>query len=133
MDDGGKAITFSEWATLAQDRTGWLKLVTKAPFNIGKPQLRPPRCGPRVTPEEKQRFLARHAQETKQRRALFNAETDAETTQVRFQNYFMNSFRFKGGWKYYSSFPLHTILLKCNAARLSANTFKLTPYMSLCL
>ena len=28
MDDGGKAISFSEWATLAQDRAGWLKLVT---------------------------------------------------------------------------------------------------------
>ena len=33
VDDGGKAITFSEWATLAQDRAGWLELVTKAPFN----------------------------------------------------------------------------------------------------
>ena len=32
----------------------------------------------RVTPEEKRRFLTRRAQETKQRRALFNAETDAE-------------------------------------------------------
>ena len=80
VDDGGKAITFSEWATLAQDRAGWLKLVTKAPFSIGKPQLRPPRCDTRVTPEEKRRFLARRAQETEQRRALFNAETDAETT-----------------------------------------------------
>ena len=59
VDDGGKAITISEWATLAQDRAGWLKLVTKAPFNIGKPQLRPPRCDTRVTPEEKRRFLAR--------------------------------------------------------------------------
>ena len=78
VDDGGKAITSSEWETLAQDRAGWLKLVTKAPFNIGKPQLRP-RCGTRVTTEEKRRFLARRAQETEQRRALFNAETDAET------------------------------------------------------
>ena len=51
--DSGKAITFSEWATLAQDRAGWLKLVTKAPFSIGKPQLRPPQCDTRVTPEEK--------------------------------------------------------------------------------
>ena len=25
VDDGGKVITFSEWATLAQDRAGWLK------------------------------------------------------------------------------------------------------------
>jgi len=80
VDDGGKAITFSEWATLAQDRAGWLKLVTKAPSSIGKPQLRPPRCDTRVTPEEKRSFLARRAQETEQRRALFNAKTDAETT-----------------------------------------------------
>ena len=41
---------------------------------------RPPRCDTRVTPEEKRRFLARRAQETEQRRALFNAETDAEET-----------------------------------------------------
>jgi hypothetical protein len=61
VDDGGKhgkAITFSEWATLAQDCAGWLKLVTKAPFSTGKPQLRPPRCDTRVTPEEKRSFLA---------------------------------------------------------------------------
>ena len=70
----------AEWATLAQDRAGWLKLVTKAPFDIGKPQLRPPRCDTRDKPEEKRRFLARRAQETEQRRAIFNAETDAEET-----------------------------------------------------
>jgi len=80
VDDGGKATTFSEWATLAQDRAGWLKLVAKVPFGIGKPQLRPPQCDTRVMPEEKRRFLARRAQETEQRRALFNAETDAEGT-----------------------------------------------------
>ena len=28
------AITFSEWATLAQDRAGWMKLVTKVPFDL---------------------------------------------------------------------------------------------------
>jgi hypothetical protein len=78
--------------------------------DIGIPQLRPPRCDTRVTPEEKRRFLARRAQETKQRRALFNADTDAETTSVRFQNYFMNNFHFRGGWKYCASCPLHTIL-----------------------
>jgi len=33
-----------------------------------------------ATPEEKRRFLARRAQETEQRRALFNAETGAEET-----------------------------------------------------
>jgi len=45
----------------------------------GGPQLRPPRCGTGVTPEEKRRFLARRAQKTQQRRARFNAETDAGT------------------------------------------------------
>jgi len=48
--------------------------------NFRKPQLRPPRCDTRVTPEEKRRFLARRAQEMEQRRAIFNAETDAEET-----------------------------------------------------
>ena len=43
VDESGQAISYSEWATLAQDRAGWLKLVTKVPFDIGKPQLRPPR------------------------------------------------------------------------------------------
>ena len=80
LDGALLRVTFSEWATLAQDRADWLKLVTKAPFSIEKPQLRPPRCDTRVTPEEKRSFLARRAQETEQRRALFNAETDAETT-----------------------------------------------------
>ena len=80
VDDSGKANNFSEWVTLAQDRAGWLELVTKVPSDIGKPQLRPPRCDTRVTPEEKRRFLARRAQETEQRRALFNAETDAQET-----------------------------------------------------
>ena len=41
--------------------------VTKVPFDIGKPQLRPPWCEASVTPEEKRRFLARRAQETEQR------------------------------------------------------------------
>ena len=80
VNDSGKAISFSEWATLALDRAGWLKLVTKVPFDIGKPQLRPPRCDTRAMPEEKRRFLARRAQGTEQRRAIFNAETDAEET-----------------------------------------------------
>ena len=44
--------------------------IPDAPFSIGKPQLRPPRCDTRVTPEEKRRFLAQRAQETEQRRAL---------------------------------------------------------------
>jgi len=44
VDDSGKAIAFLERATLAQNCAGWLKLVTKVPFDIGKPQFRPPRC-----------------------------------------------------------------------------------------
>ena len=60
--DGGKAITLSELGILVQDRAGSLKLVTKAPFDIGKPQLQPPRCETRVTPEEKRRFLVRRVQ-----------------------------------------------------------------------
>ena len=47
-------------------------------FRHCKPQLRPPRCDSKVTPEEKRRFLARRAQETEQRRFLLYAETDAE-------------------------------------------------------
>ena len=63
-----------ELVTLAQVRAGWPKLVAKEPLGIAKPQLRSPQCDTRVTPEEKRRFLARRAQNTKQRRALFNAD-----------------------------------------------------------
>jgi hypothetical protein len=79
-------IAFSEWGTLVQGRAGWRKLVTKAPFDIRKPQLRPPRYVTSIrhldtTPELHQKSSVgplRCAQETEQRRALFNAETDAE-------------------------------------------------------
>ena len=53
-----------------------------APFDIGGPQLRPPRCDTRVSPEEKRKLVAQRAHETEQRRALFNAETDTATTYV---------------------------------------------------
>jgi hypothetical protein len=99
VDDGGKAITISEWATLAQDRAGWLKLVTKAPFNIGKPQLRPPRCDTRVTPEEKRRFLARWRGVPKRLNNSALSSMQKHTQK-----------RLKSGWKYYASCPLHTIL-----------------------
>ena len=69
-------------------------LAAPLPFDIGKPQLRPPRCDTRVTPEEKRRFLTGRVQETEGKYAPFNAETDAEETYVWFQNYFMNSFNF---------------------------------------
>ena len=94
MDDSGKAIKFSKWATLEQDRAGWLKLVTKVPFDIlaiGKPLLRPPRCDTRVTPEKNRRFLARRTQETEHRHVFFHAETGAEETYIWFQNLFINS------------------------------------------
>ena len=48
----------------------WLKLVTKVPFGIGKPQLRPPRCDTRVTPEEKRGFLARRPLQRRSRRRM---------------------------------------------------------------
>jgi len=84
VDDGGNVITFTEWATLAQDRAGWLKLITKAPLNTRKPQLWPPRCDTRVTPEEKRRSGGPWRGVPKRLNngllVLVNAETDAETT-----------------------------------------------------
>ena len=98
-----------------------MELVTKLPFDIGKPQLWPPRCDTRVTPEEKRRFLARRAQETKQRRALFNAETDNRRRRdlSLVPNLFMNSFHFREGWKYYTFFSLRTSFLRFWLARIA--------------
>jgi len=65
---------------------GWYCLIvidTNA-VAVLNPQLWPPRCHTRVAPKEKRRFLARLAQETEQRRALFNAEIDAEAIKVTF-------------------------------------------------
>ena len=66
-------LTFTEWASLAQDRAGWHKRVTHPPFEIGKPFTRQPRGDTRVTPEEKRRRMAQHKAETETRRAAFNA------------------------------------------------------------
>jgi hypothetical protein len=66
-------LTFTEWASLAQDRAGWHKRVTHPPFEIGKPFTRQPRGDTRVTPEEKRRRMAQHKAETEARRAAFNA------------------------------------------------------------
>jgi hypothetical protein len=77
LDAGGAPLAFTDWAPLAQDRAGWRKLVTKPPFAIGKPHVRQPRCDTRVTPEDKQRFVAQRAAETAERRALFDAAADA--------------------------------------------------------
>jgi len=72
--------TLSEWATLVQDRAGWMKLVTKVPFDLGKPQLKLPLCDISNMPEKERRFLPRRAQEIVKWRALFNAETDTVET-----------------------------------------------------
>ena len=69
----GSALAFTEWATLAQDRAGWRKLVTERPFDVGKPHVRPPRCDTRVSPADRRRFMAQRAAEVAQRRALFDA------------------------------------------------------------
>ena len=77
LDADGAPLAFTDWAPLAQDRAGWRKLVTKPPFAIGKPHVRQPRCDTRVTPEDKQRFMAQRAAETAECCALFDAAADA--------------------------------------------------------
>ena len=64
---------FTEWASLAQDRAGWRKLVTQPPFKLGKPFVRQPRGDTRVTPEDKQRLAKERAAEIARRRSDFNA------------------------------------------------------------
>ena len=76
----GSALAFTEWATLAQDRAGWRKLVTERPFDIGKPHVRPPRCDTRVSPADRRRFMAQRAAEVAQRRALFDAAIATPTS-----------------------------------------------------
>jgi hypothetical protein len=77
LDADGSPLAFTEWAPLAQDRAGWSKLVTKFLFAIGKPHVRQPRCDTRVTPEDRQRFMAQRAAEAAERRALYDAATAA--------------------------------------------------------
>jgi hypothetical protein len=60
-------------ATLAQDRAGWRKLVTKQHLYVGKPHVRLPRCDTRVPPEDFRRFMAQRAADIAQRRAIFDA------------------------------------------------------------
>jgi len=67
----GQAL--SEWATLAQGRVGWRKLITERPFGVGKPRARPPRCDTRVSLEDIGPFMAQRAAEVTQRRAIFDA------------------------------------------------------------
>jgi len=75
----GKAVTFSEWATLAQDRAGWLELATKVSFDIGKPQLRP-------TARRVQDGVLSSMQKQTQKRPKSGSKI-----------YFMNSFHFREG------------------------------------
>ena len=69
-------LAFTDWAPLAQKRTQWHKLVTKAPFEIGKPFVRQPRGDTIVTAEDKRLAMARHAAIIKERRALFAADAN---------------------------------------------------------
>jgi hypothetical protein len=66
-------LSFTAWAPIAQDRAEWRKLVTKPPFEIGKPCVRQPRCDTRVTPEEKRLYFERKTAEIAERRAIFDA------------------------------------------------------------
>jgi hypothetical protein len=76
---GGSAPAFTEWVTLAQDRAGWRRLVTKRPFDVGKPHVRPPRCDTRASPEDIRRFVASCNAEVAQRRAIFDAAVATPT------------------------------------------------------
>ena len=70
--------TFTEWATLAQDRAAWHKLITKPTFAIGKPFVRRPRGDSRATPEDKCRQMVQRAAEIAERQAAFHANTDQQ-------------------------------------------------------
>ena len=53
----GTRLAFTEWAQLAQDRAGWYKLVTKAPFALDKFFVRQPRPVTRLSSEDKPRLM----------------------------------------------------------------------------
>jgi hypothetical protein len=53
--------------------------VTERPFGIGKPHVRPPRCDSRVSPKDMRRFMAQHAAEVRQRRAIVDAAVATPT------------------------------------------------------
>jgi hypothetical protein len=75
----GSVPAFTEWDTLAQDHAGWHKLVTKRPFKVGEPHVRPPRCDIRVSPEDIRRFMAQRDAEIAQRRAIFDTAVATPT------------------------------------------------------
>jgi hypothetical protein len=47
--------------------------MAKRLFGVGKPHVRPPRCGTRVLPEDMRQFVVQCAAEVAQRRAIFDA------------------------------------------------------------
>jgi hypothetical protein len=53
--------------------------MTKRPFGVGKPHVRPPWCDTRVSPEDFRRLMAQRAAEVMQRRAIFNAAVATPT------------------------------------------------------
>jgi hypothetical protein len=76
---GGSAPAFTECANLAQDRAEWRRLVTKRPFDVGKPDVQPPQGDTRVSQEEMRRFMAQRAAEVAQRHAIFDAAVATPT------------------------------------------------------
>jgi hypothetical protein len=75
----GSAPAFTECAALAKDRAGWRKHLTEQTFGVGKPQVRPPRCGIRVSLEDMRRFMAQRAAEVAQRRSILDAAVATPT------------------------------------------------------
>ena len=80
LEHSNLPTTFAKWATLAQDRAAWRKLVTHPPFAIGKPFVRRPRGDTRVTPEDRRRHMAQRTAEIAERQAAFHANTDQQHT-----------------------------------------------------
>ncbi len=63
---------FTEWASLAQDRAGWRKLVTPPPFKLVSPSCDNQEAHP-GEPGGQQRLAKERAAEIARRRADFNA------------------------------------------------------------
>jgi len=63
---------FTEWASLAQDRAGWHKLMTTPHLAIGEPFVRQPRGNTGLTPDDRRRAVAQRAAAIAERRAIFD-------------------------------------------------------------
>ena len=73
-------MTFTEWATLEQDRAAWQKSVTQPPFAIAKLPVLRPRGDSMVTPEDRRRHLTQRTAEITERLTAFHANTDQQNT-----------------------------------------------------